>query len=52
MYALGNASSGVSGELLQTLDGHSDRVYATSFHPQELQLATCSADFLVKIWAA
>ena len=39
-----------SGELLQRLSGHSDRVYATDFHPSEPILATASADFMVKIW--
>jgi WD40 repeat protein len=40
------------GELLQRLDGHSDRVYAACFHPKEPILASCSADFSVKIWQA
>jgi COMPASS component SWD3 len=37
---------------LQRLDGHSDRVYAACFHPKEPILASCSADFSVKIWQA
>ncbi|OZJ02575.1 hypothetical protein BZG36_04198 [Bifiguratus adelaidae] len=39
-----------SSKLLQRLDGHTDRVYAVDFHPSEPLLATCSADFTVKIW--
>ena len=31
---------------------HQDRVYATHFHPQEPILASCSADFTLKIWVA
>lgn len=38
------------GALLQTLEGHKDRVYATDFHPNEPILATCSADSDIKIW--
>eukprot|EP00033_Pygsuia_biforma_P001413 GCRY01001597.1.p1 GENE.GCRY01001597.1~~GCRY01001597.1.p1 ORF type:complete len:448 (+),score=98.08 GCRY01001597.1:307-1650(+) len=38
--------------LIQRVDGHSDRVYATSFHPTEPLLASCSGDGLVKVWAA
>ena len=34
----------------QRLEGHSDRVYSTSFHPHEPILASCSADFTLKIW--
>ena len=44
------SGGGVSHELVQVLDGHADRVYATSFHPHEPLLATCSADFVVKVW--
>ncbi|KAI9146104.1 WD40-repeat-containing domain protein [Paraphysoderma sedebokerense] len=49
VYAIGE-TDGVS-ELLQRLEGHSDRVYAVSFHPTDLILATCSADFTIKLWA-
>jgi COMPASS component SWD3 len=52
VYAVFNSAAGVASELVQTLDGHTDRVYATSFHPTEHQLATGSADFMVKVWAA
>jgi len=41
-----------SGELVQRLEGHGDRVYATHFHPHEPILASCSADFTLKIWVA
>ena len=44
----GHAAHG--GTLTQRLEGHSDRVYATSFHPHEPILASCSADFTLKIW--
>jgi WD40 repeat protein len=39
-----------AGELVQRLHGHTDRVYAVDFHPHEPLLATCSADFTLKIW--
>ncbi|KAI9487453.1 MAG: WD40-repeat-containing domain protein [Benjaminiella poitrasii] len=39
-----------SAELMQCLEGHTDRVYAVNFHPTEPILASCSADFTVKIW--
>ena len=37
---------------MQRLEGHADRVYATHFHPHEPILASCSADFTLKIWVA
>ena len=40
-----------TGELVQRLRGHTDRVYAVDFHPQEALLATSSADFTVRLWA-
>lgn len=40
------------GALLQTLEGHKDRVYAADFHPHEPMLASCSADSDIKIWQA
>ncbi|KAI9325055.1 WD40-repeat-containing domain protein [Zopfochytrium polystomum] len=43
-------SSHGTSEFLQRLEGHTDRVYATSFHPTEPILASCSADFSVKLW--
>lgn len=44
--------SGPSGtaELVQRLEGHSDRVCAAVFHPVDPILSTCSADFTLKIW--
>ena len=40
-----------SGELVQRLRGHTDRVYAVGFHPHEPLLASGSADFTVRLWA-
>ncbi|CAO3606834.1 unnamed protein product [Cunninghamella echinulata] len=37
-------------ELMQRLEGHTDRVYTVNFHPTEPLLASGSADFTVKIW--
>ncbi|KAI8612874.1 WD40-repeat-containing domain protein [Chytriomyces sp. MP71] len=48
LYSL-NSNQG-SNELVQRLEGHTDRVYATSFHPSEPILASCSADSTVKFW--
>jgi COMPASS component SWD3 len=39
-----------SGELIQKLEGHADRVNAVSFHPKLPVLATCSADNTVRVW--
>jgi WD40 repeat protein len=39
-------------KLMQRLEGHTDRVHAVSFHPQDPLLATCSADSTIKIWGA
>ncbi|CDF40849.1 unnamed protein product [Chondrus crispus] len=39
-----------TGALLQTLEGHKDRVYGVDFHPNEPILASCSADCGIKIW--
>jgi len=39
-----------TGELIQRLEGHTDRVYDVAFHPSEMILASCSADFTIKIW--
>lgn len=52
VYSVSNSAAGVVTELVQLLNGHTDRVYATSFHPTEMLLATASADFTVKVWAA
>lgn len=43
-----NVSGG--GELVQRLEGHTDRVYAVAFSPVEPVLASVSADFTCKIW--
>ncbi|SAM09249.1 hypothetical protein [Absidia glauca] len=37
-------------ELMQRMEGHTDRVYSVNFHPTEPILASGSADFTVKIW--
>ncbi len=49
VYAL-DGPAGV-GEPVQRLEGHRDRVYSAQFHPARLELATCSADSLIKLWA-
>ena len=41
---------GPQGELVQRLPGHSDRVYSVCFHPLNPILASCSADFTIKVW--
>lgn len=48
-YIFDSAKRG--GALLQRLDGHSDKVYAVDFHPADPVLASCSADFTVRVWA-
>jgi len=40
-----------SWDIAQRLNGHTDRVYAVDFHPTDTVVASCSADFGVKIWA-
>lgn len=44
-------SQGTS-ELIQRLEGHTDRVYSVDFHPKEPVLASCSADFTVRVWSS
>ncbi|TPX49682.1 hypothetical protein SeLEV6574_g01311 [Synchytrium endobioticum] len=39
-----------SADQIQRLEGHTDRVYAVSFHPFEPVLASCSADFSIRVW--
>ncbi|KAJ1480893.1 WD40-repeat-containing domain protein, partial [Baffinella frigidus] len=46
-----DVAPGQVGALVQRLDGHSDRVYATSWHPSEPVLATASGDFTIKLWS-
>ncbi|KAJ3394231.1 hypothetical protein HDU92_007089 [Lobulomyces angularis] len=38
-------------EILQKIEGHTDRVYSVSFHPTEPILLSCSADSTVKMWS-
>ena len=40
-----------TGNLLQRLRGHTDRVYAVEFHNELPLLASGSADFTIKLWA-
>lgn len=40
-----------SGERVQLLRGHKDRVHSVEFHPAEPMLASCSADATVKLWS-
>jgi len=49
VYDVGGPSN--TGELVQRLRGHTDRVYAVDFHPLEPVLASCSADFTIRLWA-
>lgn len=41
-----------SSRLLQTLEGHHDKVYATAFHPTRPVLASAGADFNIRVWGA
>jgi len=41
-----------AAELVQKLEGHQDRVYSATFHPTEPLLASCSADFTIRLWAS
>ncbi|KAI9189324.1 hypothetical protein H9P43_000755 [Blastocladiella emersonii ATCC 22665] len=50
LYAVGTSEG--QTEMVQRLEGHSDRVYSVAFHPTEAILATCSADFTVKVWSS
>ncbi|KAG5460682.1 MAG: hypothetical protein BJ554DRAFT_7233, partial [Olpidium bornovanus] len=51
VYNAGSCDGNSAAELVQRLEGHTDRVYAVSFHPFEPILATCSADFSIRIWS-
>ncbi|KAI9209632.1 WD40-repeat-containing domain protein [Polychytrium aggregatum] len=48
IYSVGGAEG--TSELVQKLEGHTDRVYAVNFHPTEALLASCSADSTIKMW--
>ncbi len=39
-----------SGQLLQTIEGHDDAIYAVAFSPGKKVLATSSYDQLIKFW--
>ncbi len=49
VYALDGPAG--AGEPVQRLEGHRDRVYSAQFHPARLELATCSADAHIMLWA-
>ena len=34
-----------------TLEGHTDRVWCVRWHPNGQQLASCSADRSIRLWA-
>ena len=36
---------------IQRLEGHSDRVWSLSWHPDGSMLASCSGDKTVRIWS-
>ena len=48
VYAIDGCTGVV--EPVQRLEGHRDRVYSAQFHPARLELATCSADAVIKLW--
>lgn len=39
-----------TSDIVQRIEGHADRVYAVSFHPTDILMATCSADSTIKVW--
>ena len=45
-------SSSVSGRRLATVGGHTDRVRAVGFAPDDKSLATASSDGKVRLWKA
>lgn len=49
LYDVGGPSG--TGERVQVLRGHKDRVHAVEFHPTEPMLASCSADATVRLWS-
>lgn len=49
IYDVGGSAG--TGDVVQILEEHRDRVHAVDFHPSEPILASCSADAQVKIWA-
>lgn len=48
LYDIGGPKG--TAQLIQKLEGHSDRVCGVSFHPKHPILASCSADKTVRIW--
>lgn len=49
LFDVGSGSN--SNKLFQKLEGHTDRVYAVDFHPEQAMLASGSADATIRIWA-
>ena len=39
-----------TGEVIQTLNAHTDSVYSVAFHPDGKHLASAGADRKVKVW--
>lgn len=52
VYIYSISHSEGKSDLVQRLEGHTDRVYSVCFHPKEPTLASCSADFTVKVWTS
>lgn len=48
VYDIGGPTG--TAQLIQKLEGHTDRVCGVSFHPKHPILASCSADKTVRIW--
>jgi COMPASS component SWD3 len=49
IYDVGRSKEG--GQLLQRLEGHTDKVYSVNFHPFEPIIVSSSSDFTVRLWS-